>query len=179
MPEENNDVEQLADSLVSLGRATATLKRFDEDLMLTLETFEKNSQVRRFLADPAIRVEGKLSAVREILKDRVHPVLLHFLLILVEQDIISKLKPVADSFFRKVSGLRQRISGELVTALPLPPEKIAAIEKETGAILDKEVHLRVRVDPDILGGVFVQVGDFVLDGTIDHRLDSIRRQLLA
>jgi len=56
---------------------------------------------------------------------------------------------------------------------------IAAIEHEAGLLLGKEVHLRIRVDTDILGGLFIQVGDFVLDGTIDRLLEDIQQNLIG
>ncbi len=46
-------------------------------------------------------------------------------------------------------------------------------------MLQKDVVLRVRVNPAILGGVRVRIGDFVMDGTVDRQLEEIRRRLLA
>ena len=66
-----------------------------------------------------------------------------------------------------------------MTARPLTPERTALIEKETGRLLGRTVSLRVRVDPKLLGGLYVRVGDFVIDGTVDTQLDALRKKPLA
>jgi F-type H+-transporting ATPase subunit delta len=61
----------------------------------------------------------------------------------------------------------------------LPAGKVAAIEAEVDRIMNRKVHLLPRVDPGMLGGVLVRVGSFVLDGTVDSRLEKFRRSLTA
>ena len=153
--------------------------RLEKDLALLMDFLEKNEEIRRFIHDPFIRTEGKRAAVEKLLAGRIHAILLYFLLILLEQQKISDLKLIVDAFFEKVSRSIEKVAGELVTAKPLSRQKIAAVEREAGLLLGKEVHLRVRVDTDILGGLFVQVGDFVLDGTMDRLLEDIRQNLVG
>ena len=173
------EAQQYAVALVELAKATQTLARIEQELTAVCDLVDRNEEVRRFLADPKIRKQGKIEALRKIVKPQPEPTLLHFLNILVDKDRISLLNDVASHFFRQISLDRGRITGELVSPTPLPEEKVALIRKETSRVLGKDVDLRVRVDPGLLGGFFIQVGDFVLDDTIDRQLEDLRRQLLV
>ena len=171
------DIERYADSLVNLGEATGSLARFKKDMETLLDMIEQSEEIRRFLADSFVNKRGKCRALEEVLEDKIHPALLHFFLILVEQELISRVKPVAMAFFEKASRLGKKASGEMVAAVPIPDGKVAEIEREVGRVVGKEVCLRVRVNPDILGGLLVQVDDFVLDGTVERQLEEMRREL--
>lgn len=169
--------QKYADALVALGEATKAIPAIEQDLAAVLDLFGDNKDLRRFLSDPHIREDGKGIALEQILKDKLHPVLMRFILILQEQGGLASLPDIAREFFDRASRLRKRTTGELVSAVPLSEEKVAVIEEELGRILQKSVHLHVRVSADILGGVKVRVGDWILDGTVDRYFDSVRQIL--
>ena len=72
---------------------------------------------------------------------------------------------------------RQQLVAHVVVALPLDADQrerlTAALQRQYG----RNVHLNVDVDPEVLGGIRVEIGDEVLDGTISRRLQEARRQL--
>jgi F-type H+-transporting ATPase subunit delta len=178
MPQESPDIEQYAMSLLAMGQATHSLPRIENDLVFILDLIENNEEVRRFLANPHVTDKGKYVALDQILSGKIHAVLLHFLLILMDQKDLHNIKTIAEAFFRALSNLQQKATGQLVTAAPLSDDKIALIEKEIGRVMGKEVHLTPRVNPGILGGILVQVENTVFDHTIDHQLESIRQALI-
>lgn len=168
-----------ADALVALGTAAGTLPELEYELVSLRDFVQADVRLQRFLADPVVRSEGKQAALRDILTGHVSEMLLHFLMILQAEGCLGKLEAIADEFFRKTSRLRERTTGELLTAVTVPDAKVALIEKEVSRILEKDVHLRQRIMPGIVGGLAVRVDNFVLDGTIDHELGEIRRGLLS
>jgi ATP synthase F1 delta subunit len=178
MPSDRPEVEQYAAALVALGQAGGVLPAIERDLDAVVAFLRKEHGIRRFASDPGIQVEGKCRALEELLADRAHPLLLRFLQILLEQQAFRHLTPIAESFFEQASALRAEGDGELVSAVPLPEDKVAVIESEIGRILDRRVRLRQRVDPSIMGGLRAQVGDFVLDGTLGRQFETIRQTLL-
>jgi F-type H+-transporting ATPase subunit delta len=179
MPGVNPEAARYAEALLTLAGAAGVLPRVEQDLAAALDLIERSGDIRRFLADPAILGAGKAQAIGEILKGKVHPVFLHFLQILQETGRIAELRAIADAFFEQASQLTRKTTGELVAAQPLAGETVGRIEEEVSRLLGRELHLRTRVDPDLLGGVLVRVGDVVLDGTIDHYLESVGRRLLS
>ena len=168
-----------AEALLALGQAADSLVAIEAAITDTLSLLRRNPDVRRFMSDPAIRIEGKCNAIQDLVGEHVPTTLLHFLLILTKAGDLERLPDIANSFFAKASDLRQKETGELTSAVTLSPEKVAAIEAAVGTVLNKEVSLRVAVDPGLLGGMLVKVGDFVFDGTVGRQLEESRRALQA
>ena len=179
MPSAGPEAQKYAEALVLLGEGAGDLVRVEKDLAAAMDFLERTPEVRRFLRDPRVSGEGKATALGQLLRQDLHSVVIHFLLILQEQGGLSSLPDIAEAFFQRVSVRKMKASGELVTARPLSEGQVAAIERETGRVLGKDVRLRVRVDPTLLGGLSVRVGDFVLDGTVDRQLEQFRAVLLA
>jgi F-type H+-transporting ATPase subunit delta len=179
MQDARAEVEHYADALLALGRATGEFARFQDDLEQACLLVRRDSRIREFLADPAVAGEGKRRALEQLLSGSIHPVILDFLLILLDQDRLRHFQLLVDVFHEKISNVRRRASGELICAAELSPEQVAAVEHEAGRILGKDVALRVRVDPGLLGGILLRVGDFVLDGSLDRQLEDARHALLA
>jgi F-type H+-transporting ATPase subunit delta len=131
------------------------------------------------MADPAVAPEGKSDAVVQLLATRVHHVLLSFLLVLVRENRWRDAPAIAGRFARIARGDGDGVeSGEVVTAVPLDPGRVAAIEKEVGRILGRDVRLRAVVNPDVVGGVAVHAGGFAVDGTVERMLRDARQALL-
>jgi F-type H+-transporting ATPase subunit delta len=144
-----------------------------------MDLLDSSDSLARFLADTTLDNEGKRRALDELLSGHVHPVLLHFLMLLIEQNELRRFKNICHRFFDEVSAARRQVSGEITTACPLTPEQVKEVEREVGRILDRDVSLRVREDGGLLGGMRVKIGDFIIDGTVDARLDEMRRDLLT
>ena len=178
MPSDRPDIERYASALVALGRAAEALPQIEAQLGTVLTFLEEQHAIRRFASDPNVNVNGKARALEELLGADIHPVLIHFLQVLLAQHVFHHLNGIAAAFFAQVSARRDEITGELVSAAPLPEAKVAVIETEVGRILGKRVHLRPRVDSSIMGGLRVNVGDFVLDGTLTRQLETMRQTLL-
>jgi F-type H+-transporting ATPase subunit delta len=122
---------------------------------------------------------GKREALLELLESHAHPALVHFLLTLVAQREWYRLGAVAEAFFRRAGAARHGQTGELRTARELQTGDVARIEEALAERLGAPVHLHQRVDPQLLGGVAVRIGDEVFDGSVHGGLERIREALLA
>ncbi len=179
MPLSKVESKAYADALLSLADAADIVDCVEQELADAVDLFGNNSELRRFASHPQIQMQGRSRGLDELLEGKVHAVLRHFLLILLENGALRELPGIAKACHAEMAQRRQRSSGELVTATAIAPEKVALIEEETSRILGKRVHLKVRVDPQLVGGLAVHVGDFILDGSIENQLESIRGAMLT
>jgi F-type H+-transporting ATPase subunit delta len=66
---------------------------------------------------------------------------------------------------------------EVTSAIELDKKTVDEIGKTIGEQVDRKIELSSKVDPEILGGVVLRVGNFILDASIRHRLDQLRKQV--
>jgi F0F1-type ATP synthase delta subunit len=92
---------------------------------------------------------------------------------------MAKFPAIVSSCLARIAEIKHGVMGEVISAFPIPEKTLAEIEREASAYFGKQLRLTMRLDPDVLGGVMIKAGDIVLDGTVDHRLESIRRSLLV
>jgi len=173
------EIQRYAEALLALAEAGGRPEEIERELVGLLDLLECDEEVRRFLAAPTVRETGKKKALEQLLDGRISAVLVHFLLILQAQGALRQLRPIAEAFFRHFSSRKRKITGILTSAVGISPETVREVERQAGLLLGKEVHLRLQVDSAILGGLRVQVGDFVVDGTVEHDLAEARARLLA
>ena len=172
-------INHYADALVALGRASGRMSALEKEVQDVLTSLESDVRLKRFLRDPVIKREGKRKTLESLFENRLTESVLQFLSILLDNNMLRRFPDIADAFFEKSSGLKGEAAGEIASAVPLSPETVAAVQKEAGAVLGRPVKLRTRLDPSLIGGAVVRVGDFVLDASVERRLQDTRHALLA
>lgn len=169
-------LERLAvTAVVRAADAAGEGDRLEDELFSFGQLVAGSPPLRDALSDPLRVVEDKQSLVRSLLDGKVSAETLR----LAERSV-SGVHPVGravEEYGRIAADARRRLVALVRTARPLS----AAVRKRLAEVLSSEygrpVHLNVAVDPALLGGLRVQIGDQVVDGTISTRLDEARRRL--
>jgi F-type H+-transporting ATPase subunit delta len=145
-----------------------------DDAASTLETIGLEST----LANPAIPLDQRIEAADQLFASLSQPVR-NLVLLLLRRRRIEQLPRVA-SEFRRLDDLRKGIVHATATsAAPLGADETRAITARLEQLTGGQVELETAVDPDLLGGVVVRVGDRLIDGSVRGRLERLRRQLAA
>lgn len=166
-----------ARALLSVARAEGALERVEDELYRIARLVESNAELRQRLTDPALETGAKLSVVEGLLAGRAHPQTVSAVMFLVEAGRARQLPQIIDAFVELSARERRQAVAEVRTAVPLDEDQqrrlTAAIEKATG----QSVTVKATVDPDVVGGVIVRVGDTVIDGSLARRLAELRSRL--
>lgn len=133
------------------------------------------------LENPAIQVEAKQRLVRGALEAAIpglDPVLGNLAMLLVARGRMALMPAIAEAFRAALNELRGIENAEVTTAIPLDEELRRRFARELSRATRRQVALETRVDPSILGGVILRVGDKLLDASVAGRLAALRRQLV-
>jgi ATP synthase F1 delta subunit len=142
------------------------------------EAVVSTPELRMVLENPEIDSRAKRGAIAAIAVD-AHPLFANFLQVLVERGRIAEYLEIAEAFRERVARAQARLVVEAVTAVPLPDDLRARIVDSIQAKTNATVELTESVDPDVVGGLVLRVGEVVVDGSVRHRLDELRRELTA
>ncbi len=175
-PSDDDPVSGYARAIFHVAQAEEALDRVSDELFRFARAMEDNPELRERLTDPAVDVADKLQVVDDLL-NRAHPQTVSAALYLVHAGRARQLEDIAEALADLVAESRSRAVAEVRTAVELDDERrkrlAEAIQEATG----KQIDLKVIVDPDMVGGVVVKVGDTVIDGSVTRRLSEFRARL--
>ncbi|NQU10912.1 ATP synthase F1 subunit delta [bacterium] len=177
-PEHDPVVTGYAQAWLALAQAEDAVARVEEEVFRLRDLLRQNPDLLQFLKDPNVQREGKRQALSELFEGRVHGLVLNGLLTVGDQDRAARLPRILESFLALAAAAKQTVSGEVVTAVPLDDATRQRLEAELGRLTGKNVRLLARVDPSLVGGALIQVGEQVIDGSLRRRLSQIKEQLL-
>lgn len=136
-------------------------------------------EVAPIVASPAIPLGERLGLVAGLLGSRIRPGVLRLVNLLVERGRVGILPRVAEDYGRQLNAHRGVVLATVTSAVPLTANEHAEIRSRVEAIAGSAVELRTEVDPDLLGGLTIQVRDQLLDASIRGRLERLRDELHA
>ena len=167
-----------ARALFEMAQAEGVTGRIEEELFRLRELLKHNPDLLQFLKDPNVKHEGKRKALSDLFQGRVHPLVLNMLLTLSDQDRGGRVLQVIEEFSAVASAARQLVTGEVVTAIPLDDATRNRIAAELSRITGKNVQLLQKIDPAILGGAIIKVGEQIIDGSLRNKLAQIKERLV-
>ena len=161
-----------------LGRAVrrGEAGRLEDELFAFGQVLQDNPQLRDALSDPARSREDKSRLLGDLLGDKVLPATVA----LVQQSLSGSYRTVGVALadYQKVaSEVRGQGVATVRVARPLSDADRQRLADALSRSYGREIHINVVVDPDVLGGIRVEIGDDVIDGTVSSRLDEARRRL--
>lgn len=152
---------------------------YEEVQALTL-ILKDNPQLTVLLNNPQVVKEEKVAVMHQIFSGKVEEELMGFLSIIVEKDRQNDMIPIFEYFTDRVREYKKIGTATVTSAVELKSGQKAALEKKllaTTPYVEFEMHY--QVDPALIGGMVIRIGDRVVDGSIRTRLYELKRELSA
>ena len=166
-----------ARAFLALAQAADAVGRVAEEMYQLRTLLQRNPDLFKFLKDPNIKHEGKRRALADLFAGRVHPVVLNSLVTMSDLDRAGLLPGMIEEFLTISAAAKQQVTGEVTTAVPLDDATRQRLEVELARVTGKNVALMQKVDPHILGGAIIRVGEEVIDGSLRRKLHDIQERL--
>ena len=169
-----------AESLLAaaLKQSPETADATGDELTGFVRAAAGSPEVGAFLASPAVGKKVKAAALAAALKDNASDLLRGLIGVLGQNNRLGLLRGVAAAYRELLEEHAGRVRVKVTAAVALSDAQKAALGASLKDILGREPMFDVRVDPDLLGGLVVQVGDTVIDTSVRSRLQSLRTLLL-
>ena len=166
-----------AQALFQVAQAEGALEQVEDELFRFARILENETRLREALTDPSSEPEHRAKMVQELLGPKASAHTTNVIAFLVQQGRARELPKIIDSLVKLAAEERNKAVAEVRSAVPLDGDQrqklVDAIAKATG----KNVELKVLVDPSVVGGLLVRVGDQVFDGTVRRRLQMAREHI--
>jgi len=168
-----------AETLLVLATRAKDLRGWGKMLTDVATAMRETPSLRLFLESPRVSAAQKSEVIGKALTDRMPRLMLRFIQTMILHRRQMLIPAVADEYLNLVDAAEGRIHARVTVAKETDAAGRDAIAAHLSRMFGKEVVPHLVVDPSIMGGVVVHVGDTVLDGSVRKRLASLRRRMLT
>jgi F-type H+-transporting ATPase subunit delta len=167
--------KRYAQALFGLGVQHNQLGQWAEELRFADRVLQ-DEEFLAFLQHAEIPLERKISAVDTVLHD-VNDMIKNLIYLLITRGAVDLIHEVQIGYNQMLDEHRGRQQVEVTSAVPLEDQELERITLFAANLVQKEVAVSTHVDEAILGGVIIQIGDQLLDGSTRSRLEELRKQI--
>lgn len=169
--------KRYAKALFSLAQEQGLVSETEEQLKLIVSVVESNADIRAFLTAPNITLDTKIMTLKNSLQDKASSNVLNTVSLLIERGRQGELAAVLDAYRQVAGNALGRADAHVLSAQLLTEEEKSNIAVKFGALLGKTIRVTNTVNPELLGGLTVRIGDTLYDGSLRGKLDRLDKAL--
>ncbi|MBU8869762.1 MAG: ATP synthase F1 subunit delta [Gemmatimonadales bacterium] len=166
-----------AGALLTSAKAEGVLNDVAESFAAVLNVLNANKDLGIFLHSPQVRTQEKKELLNKVFSGNIESVLLRFFYLLIDKKRIENILDIGEEFADQVEKDQGVVRARVVTAIELPADLAELLQGKLTNLTGARVILENKIDPAVVGGVCVTLGDKILDGTVRANLDSLRKKL--
>ena len=171
-------IRRYAEAAFEIAMRDKTVAEWRSELE-TAAAIVAEPKVGHALANPSTPLEARTTTAEATFSPIVSRPVLNLIELMLRRGRIEQLPHLADEF-RRLDNQRQGITLATATsASPLSPDEVRALTERMEQYTGGRIELDVMVDPSLLGGLVVRVGDRLIDGSVRSRLERLRNQLVS
>lgn len=164
-----------AKSLIDLAQEQGNLEVVKQDMEQFVATMRANSELQAVLKNPIMKQDKKRNILDALYGDKIHPSIVAFFHIMVRKGRAGLLYATAREFIREYNEVKGIVHAAVVSATQLSAKNLEGLREVIASEINAEVVLTNTVEPSLIGGFVVKVGDKQIDASINGKLNKLKR----
>ena len=175
----NSTSQSYAVALYELAEENSELKQVEDEVKSLKKLLGESKDFREMILSPTIIKEDKKNVMSLIAdKNNFSKILKRFLSFLAIKNRLFFLDKIIESFLNLASSYRGELKAKLISSKKLSLEEIARIQKELSADFKTSLNVSYEHNPDLIGGLTIQVGSIMVDTSIKTKLEKLEKNML-
>jgi len=172
-------VRRYATALFRAANKAGVIDQIESDLGLVSYTVESSPRLAKALRSPQIPRDVKREILRAIFGGKVHEITLSYLFLLVDKQREEAITATEAVFVELANEARGIIVVDVTSAIELTRQEESRLREKLSARTGKRVELVVHIDPSVIGGLIVKIGDTLIDGSIRGQLAVLKEKMIG
>ena len=166
-------------ALFEVAQESKDLDKIENDLKIFYSILNANQEIQNFLQNPTQSLKNQIKAV-ELLAEKLNisKNLKNFFLLLIQKRRIFFIKKIIESFLRLCSKKRGEVKASLISSKELSTNELEEISKDLSQSMGSTIKFDYKVDKDLIGGLKLQLGSFMIDTSIKNKLKKYKLAML-
>jgi len=148
-----------------------------DELIFILKCLKDEPKLHQLLETPSLSSNEKKEILSSVFKENVSKEVLNFLYIVIDKGREQYIESIIEEYKVLTNSAKNKVDAVAITAVPMDKQDLLKLQVNLSMSSGKNVQLQNVVDPTIIGGVLVKIGDKVIDGTVKSRLADMQQQL--
>lgn len=167
-----------AQALLDLARSAGAMDAVAEEADDLLALLRGEADLAKLLSSRTLNTAERSELVERLFKGKVSDVLYRFLQVVNRKDRLNALAGILTAYGTLVADARGEMDVDVYVAQALTDEAGRGVAESIGQAVGKRVHLNQHIDPELIGGLKVRVGDRLIDGSVATQLKIMKRKLV-
>ena len=168
-----------ARAICGIAREKNLLGEVGDELKAVADTVRENNELTNLFYHPLVPAAAKKDAVKAIFAGDLHDFVENFILLLIDKRREAALPAIVQEYTSLANELRNIVEAEVTVAKELTKKQLTALTAKLEQMTGKKVAVKIKIDASILGGVIVQIGDKLIDGSTVRQLQTLKSNLLT
>lgn len=164
-----------AKSLIDLSIEQGNLETVKQDMEQFIAVLRTNKELQAVLKNPIMKQDKKRNVLAALFSDKIHPSISAFFDIMVRKGRGGILYGTAQEFVREYNVVKGIVNATVTSSTALSKENFEALRQVIAKETDAEIILENKVDPSLIGGFVVKVGDKQIDASIAGKLNKLEK----
>jgi F-type H+-transporting ATPase subunit delta len=165
-----------ARAILNLAKETQLEGEVNNDMLLIYETIDNSDDLQTMLKSPVIKASNKKKVLDAIFAGKVNAISLGLFNLLEENKRMVMLEVIAQQYTIIYDYLKSKDTAKVTTAIPLTKDLEEKILQKVVELTGNKTNIENIIDPAILGGFVLRVGDMQYDASISHNLRELRKE---
>jgi len=174
---EQGIARRYAQALFALAEEKQILDEVEKTLKQVKDTLEANKDLKQVMDHQLIPSQTKKEIFKGVFGNAVAPLVMNFFMLLIDKRRERYLGQIYQEYMVFANKVRNIVEAEVKSAVALETEDVLALQQQLEGSTGKSVQLNLKVDPSLVGGLMVRIGDRVIDGSVAARLQQLRVSL--
>ena len=138
-----------------------------------------SSELHQVLTNPAFSIEARKKILTQVVRgQQLAPLTVRFLSLLLDRDRLGQLDGIVSCYRRLLNESKGRLEAKVVSASELEAAAVERLRERLGELSGKEIILQKQVDPELLGGLLIELAGTVYDGSIRTQLEKMKQRIV-
>jgi len=166
-----------AEAFFSIAQEANKIDDYQVELETLVNTIDEIENLKEYFAHLLIPVKEKKELATKIFADKISEMTLNFLLMIIDKHRETYIGLIAAEYKEMADESRNITKAEFIAAQEVPEEEVKSLAEKLSASTGKVVQLEPKVDPLLIGGGKIRIGDQIIDGTVAKKLEMLKEKL--
>lgn len=166
-----------ARAILDIGKAERSVDLLEAEFKTLKEAVVSDLDLKKYLTDPSVEKAAKINIALKVLDEGASVSIRTVLVMMIMADIVEDIEDIYNIFTGFVSDFKKQVYVEVVSAIELDGGTISRIKEDVDRASGLDVRIRNTVDPDIIGGLVLKIGEKVVDLSVKNKIEDIRAKL--